>query len=125
MKYYDWCKTLSYAADVTIVIGARGVGKTYGLRKQCINDNIKSGCTFAEICRYKSELGPIMDGYFSRLELEFPSYVFKTEKGKGYIAERPDDEKTKPAWRILCYFLALTDAQNAKKRTYNKVKRII
>ena len=32
--YYDWHKTLSYNADVTMVIGARGIGKTYGLRKQ-------------------------------------------------------------------------------------------
>ena len=29
-EYYDWHKTLSYDADVTMVIGARGVGKTFG-----------------------------------------------------------------------------------------------
>lgn len=124
MEFYDWHKTLSYNADVTIVIGSRGVGKTYGIRKQCINDFIKSGFTFAEICRYKSELGPIMDGYFSRLSDEFPDYMFKTEKQKGYIAKIPG-EKEKAEWHIITYFLALTDSQNAKKRTYNNVKRII
>lgn len=124
MLYYDWHKTLSYAADVTIVIAARGRGKTYGLRKQCIKDHIKRSYNFVEICRYKSELGPIMDGYFNRLEGEFPEYIFKTEKQKGYIAEKPA-ENEKPKWRIICYFLALTDAQNAKKRTYNNVKNII
>ena len=36
--FYDWHKTLSYDADVTMVIGPRGVGKTFGLRKQCIKD---------------------------------------------------------------------------------------
>ena len=124
MSYYDWHKTLSYAADVTIVIAARGRGKTYGLRKQCIRDYIKSGYTFVEVCRYKSELSSIADGYFNRLESEYPDYIFKTEKQKGYIAEKPN-ENEKPKWDILCYFLALTDAQNAKKRTYNNVKNII
>ena len=125
MLYYDWHKTLSYAADVTLVIAARGRGKTYGLRKQCIRDFIKRGYTFVEVCRYKSEVNPIMDGYFSRLELEFEGYIFKAEKQKGYIAPKPENEKEKPNWSILCYFLALTDAQNAKKRTYNNVKNII
>ena len=36
--FYDWQKTLSYDADVTMVIGTRGVGKTFGLRTQFIRD---------------------------------------------------------------------------------------
>ena len=72
MKYYNWEKTLSYAADVTMVVASRGRGKTYGLRKQCIKDHIKDGSTFVEICRFRSELSPIMDGYFARLQDEFP-----------------------------------------------------
>lgn len=124
VEYYCWHKTLSFAADVTIVIASRGRGKTYGLRKQCVQDFIKDRSTFVEICRFKSEIRPVMDGYFSRLSDEFPEYIFKTEKQKGYIAEKPlDDEK--PVWSVICYFLALTDSQNAKKRTYNNVRRII
>lgn len=124
MEYYNWQATLSYNADVSMVIGARGIGKTYGLRLQCIKDHIRDGSCFVEICRYKSELGPIMDGYFSRLAEQFPNYIFKTEKLKGYIAEAPE-EGSKPSWRTICYFIALTDSQNAKKRTYNNVRRII
>ena len=40
-KYYDWEKTLSYDADVTMVIGASGVGKTFGRRKQFIREWVK------------------------------------------------------------------------------------
>lgn len=124
MEYYDWSRTLSYNADVTIVIGARGIGKTFGLRLQCIKDYIRDGSTFVEVCRYKSELGPITDGYFSRLDSFFDGYIFKTDGRKGYIAEKPEEGK-KPVWDTLCYFIALTDSQNAKKRTYNNVRRII
>lgn len=38
VKYYDWQKMLSYDADVTIVVGAHGCGKTFALRRQCIAD---------------------------------------------------------------------------------------
>ena len=38
LEFYNWQKTLSYNADVTMVIGARGIGKTYGLRLQFIRD---------------------------------------------------------------------------------------
>lgn len=124
MNFYDWHKTLSYNADVTFVIAARGRGKTYGLRLQCIKDYIKDGFTFVEVCRFKSELAPVMDGYFNRLSEEFPEYAFKTEKGKGYISKKPEDGGNYE-WNVICYFIALTDSQNAKKRTYNKVKRII
>ena len=41
--FYDWNKTLSYDADVTMVIGAKGIGKTFGLRKQCIKDFLRDG----------------------------------------------------------------------------------
>lgn len=129
-KYYNWQKTLSYNADVTIVIASRGRGKTYGLRKQCMNDWLRDESTWVEIVRYKSELGPVMDGYYDKLQNEFPGYIFKTQGGKGYIAPEPPDveegeKKPRIDWKLCTYFIALTDAQNAKKRTYNKVRRLI
>ena len=80
-EFYDWAKTLSYDADVTMVIGARGIGKTFGLRRQCIRDFLKDGSRFVEITRYNNELSGVSDGYFNRLsELpEFGDYMFKTD----------------------------------------------
>lgn len=37
-KYYDWHKALSNNAEVKVVIGAKGAGKAYALRKQRINN---------------------------------------------------------------------------------------
>lgn len=124
-NYYNWHETLSRAADVTIVVTARGRGKTYGLRKHCIKDYLKRGGRFVELCRFKSELGLVSDGYFDRVSNEFPEYIFKTDKRRGYIAEKPEDDENKPEWKTICYFIAMTDSQNAKKRTYNDVTNII
>lgn len=131
--YYDWHKTLSYNADVTMVVGARGIGKTYGLRKQCIKDFINHGWRFVEIVRYKKELSRVADGYFDKLALddEFSGYVFRTDTRYMYIAKNVEGEKdengrqVKTQWQTIGYFAALTEAQMEKKRTYANVRRLI
>lgn len=125
--YYDWNKTLSYDADVTMVVGARGIGKTYGLRLQFIRDWIKDGSRFAEIVRHKNELSDFSATYFNRIEEnnEFPDFVFKTSPRHAYIAYKPKNKDDKPQWKLIGYFGALTEAQAMKKRTYSKVKRIL
>ena len=126
-KFYDWEKTLSYDADVTMVVGARGIGKTFGLRMQCIKDFLRDKSRFCEITRYKNELSGVSDGYFNRLEKlpQFKNYVFKTDAKTAYIAERPEDDNEKPKWEQIGYFVALSDAQRLKKRTFDNVRRLI
>ena len=129
-NFYDWHKTLSYDADVTMVIGPRGVGKTFGLRLQCIRDFLKDGSRFVEVTRFKNELSGVSDGYFNRLQDMFDDYIFKTDARYGWIAKRvPEpsegEKKQKPDWKLLTYFVALSDAQRMKKRTFDKVRRII
>lgn len=133
-KYYDWAKTLSFDADVTMVIGARGVGKTYGLRKQFIKDFLKHGWRFVEICRYKNEISSVASGYFNRIDMnnEYPGYIFKTTPQKAYIAKVEKSEisldekskKKKTEWYCIGYFISLSDAQSLKKRTFSNVRRI-
>lgn len=126
-QYYDWHKTRSYNADVTMVIGARGIGKTYGLRLACIRDFLKKGYRFCEVVRYKSELFKVADGYFNKLqkEREFRKYVFRTDTKHMYIAEDVEGEtdekgrKLKPDWKVLGYFVAMTDQQTIKKMSSN------
>ena len=126
-KFYDWEKTLSYDADVTMVVGNRGIGKTFGLRIQCIDDYIKHKYRFVELCRFKVELSGLTEGYFNRLE-KLPKYrdkyLFKTDTRYAYIAKKPEgDEKIK--WHLMAYFIPMSNAQIMKKRTYDNVKRII
>lgn len=127
-KFYDWDKTISYDADVTAVIGARGIGKTFGLRKQCINDYLKRGYRFVEVVRYKVELSDVADGYFDRLAHldEFEDYEFKTDSKYMYIAKKDSENADKKlAWHVMGYFVALSEMQKKKKKTFDNVRRII
>lgn len=126
-EYYDWHKTLSYDADVTAVFGARGIGKTFGLRLQFIRDWKRDKSRFVEIARYKSEIPDVARGYFDRLQ-EMPEcegYVFRTDAKQAYIARKPDDPKEKPAWEVIGYFVAMTEMQKSKKRTFQNVYRLL
>lgn len=122
VTWYDWSRTLSFNADITMVVTIRGRGKTYGIRKAALDEYIKRGYRFVEVVRYKAELSEIMAGYFDRLALrdEYADYEFKAEGRKGCMRKRGDKD-----WDTVCYFVTLTEAQNAKKRTYTNVRKII
>ena len=126
-KYYDWEKTLSYDADITMVVGKRAIGKTFGLRMQCIKDFIRDGSRFCEVTRFKNELSDVADGYYTRLSRmpEFKNYMFKSDARYAWIAEKPENDNEKPKWHLSGYFVALSEQQKKKKKTFDKVRRII
>lgn len=125
-EFYNWEKTLSYDADVTMVIGARGLGKTYGLRCQFIRDYIKDGSRFVEVTRFKNELSGVSDGYFDRVGDEFPNLQFRTDAKYAYVTDKTElNDKGKQVWHIIGYFCSLSNAQQYKKRTFDRVKRIV
>lgn len=130
MRFYDWDKTFSYQTgtngEICVISGAKDIGKTFGLRKKCVERFIKHRELFCEICRTNVEMRAVMRGYFDKLQAEgfFSDYVFKVEKLCGYIAKRPRDD-SKPDYSLLCYFVALTNFQMEKKRTYLSPKRYI
>ena len=129
-RYYDWQKTMSYQTgtngEICIVLGAKDIGKTFGLRLKCIERYLKCGELFCEICRTNEECKAVMRGYFDKLQNAgfFKDYVFKTEQNCGYIALKPIGDD-KPQWNLICYFVALTNFQREKKRTYVAPKRFI
>ena len=130
-KFYDWDKTMSYQTGTNgehcFVLGAKNIGKTFGLRKKCVERFIKAGELFVEICRTKAARDNVRIGYFDKLKSAgfFSDYIFKTTKTCGYIARKPVDDKDKPQWKLICYFVALTNFQEEKTRTFVKPKRFI
>ena len=130
-NFYNWQDTFSRQTgtngEFCIVIGARGIGKTFGLRKQCVKDFLKDGSRFCEVSRNAAELPFIMNGYFDKLQAEgfFTEYEFKCEKQAAWIRRAPFDEEDNPEWEIIGYFVSLTQFQRDKKRTFANVKRII
>lgn len=118
-RYYDWKKTFSYNADITMVVTARGYGKTYGIRKQVINDWLKRGERFVAITRYSKRIPRIMSSYFTKVAKEFDGYYFKCEGDGAYIST---DNKH---WERFGWFVAMTDKQSLKEQSFVNVKRII
>lgn len=130
MKHYDWDATFSRQTgsqgEFCIVSGGKGIGKTFGLRLKCIQDYIKNGHRFVEICRTKEERSEVEAGYFSKIQHDgfYTEYDFKVEKHIGYIAKRVREDE-KPEWDVLMYFAALTAFQVEKRRTFTGMRRFI
>lgn len=129
-RYYDWQATMSRQTgtngEICLVLGAKDIGKTFGLRKKCIERWIKAREIFCEICRTKAEVEAVAPNYFAKIVSEgfFSEYDFKTEKGCGYIARKSTGNE-RPDWQLLCYFVALSSFQMEKKRTFTAPKRFI
>lgn len=124
-QFFEWGKVLSYQAPITMVVGARGLGKTYGLRKVCIQDYLKKGYCFVEVARFKAEQKQVQHGYFERVGKEFPGCEFEVRGSEGFVWRGKTTEKGKKIWERVCYFVSLTELQTTKKRTFDSVKNII
>lgn len=125
--YYDRLKTviLPRNADVNMIIGARGLGKTYGIRKYMIEDYLKNGYCFAEIARFREENNDVAANYFSRIVQDniFPDYEFRTTNKIAEIRKKKTGKKENP-WKTIGYFIPLSLQQQKKKSTYVNVRNI-
>lgn len=121
--YYDRLKSqiLPRNADVNLIIGARGLGKTYGVRRYMLEDYIRNGYCFVEITRYREENNDVAANYFDRLIADnvFPDYAFRI-RNKIAEARRNGDKE----WRTCGYFIPLSLQQQKKKSTYVRVRNI-
>ena len=79
--YYDYQKIVSYNAFINILIGERGVGKTYGASKMVIQRFLKKKEQFAYIRRYKPELKKSVPNFFKDLikNNEFENHTLTTK----------------------------------------------
>lgn len=74
--WYDVNKTLTHNALINIIIGPRGYGKTYALKKKCVENFVKKGKQFIYLRRYQAELDLVKEGLFNDItvngEFEHP-----------------------------------------------------
>ena len=114
--YYDISKCLSYGAFLNLLIGSRGVGKTYGLTKFVIKEFLKKGYEFMYVRRYKTEMQKSAPKFFSAMisNEEFKGHDLKV-KGTTFLI---DD-------KVAGYQATLSTAQNLKSSNFPNVKYII
>lgn len=114
--YYDVGQTLTYNCLFNFVIGPRGVGKTYGLKKRCIKQFLEKGYQFVYLRRYKEELDETAESYFNDIILnnEFPDAVITYSNGCYFVNDQ-----------LAGYAMALTKAKDYKSISYPLVYLII
>lgn len=117
--YYDFNKILSYNALLNFIIGERGVGKTFGIKKYSVNHFLKKHKQFCYIRRYKTELKQALlkNGvpiFFDQIKDEFPDHTLSNKSDTFYI-----DKK-------LCGFaIPLSTANILKSSSFEDVDTII
>ena len=120
MRFYDYHRILSYNCPVNVLIGERGVGKSYGSKKFVIEQYLKKHAQFLYLRRYDNELKEIFEltkgqkDYFDDIKQEFPDHELVAKDRKFYC----DGE-------VFGYAKRMTEAQDLKSSVYQNVKIII
>lgn len=137
LEYYSFDYLMSYNAQYNFCTGARGLGKSYGMKKFVIKDAIKSFKAskgkeirqFIYLRRYKPEL-KAANTFFADIFHEFPDWDFKTEGEFALMSPaserwKEDDKKEKREWHVIGFFMALVTAQHRKSQSFPNVVTII
>lgn len=124
LKYYSFNKIFSYGATFNFIIGARGLGKTFGAKKFVIRNFLRSGEQFIYLRRYKTELAK-RSTFFADIAEEFPNYDFRVNGNEAQIATASTRDKDKRDWKTMGYFSTLSTAQTEKSVAYPLVTIII
>lgn len=111
--YWDINNSASYNCLFNFIVGARGVGKTYGCKKWAIKDFLKNGNQFVYVRRYKEELKKL-DKFFDDINDEFPHCEFKVH-----------NKELKINGKVAGTAVALSTAKIEKSTPYPKVTKII
>ena len=79
---YDANQTFSRQRLLNFVIGARGIGKTYGAKQHVIKKYLKSEKQFVYLRRYETEMPAAqMRNFFDDIAWEFPDAEFSAHNG--------------------------------------------
>jgi len=123
--FYNFDKLYSFNAVLNMLVGGRGLGKTYGAKKDSIRAGIKKGEEFIYLRRYKDELKTAKETFFADIAGEFPDYDFRYEKHFAQYSHIKKRDDKKREWITIGYFIALSTAQSQKSVAFPKVRRII
>jgi len=111
--YYNPNKMLSYNRILNFIIGARGIGKSYGMKEFPIKRFLKYGEQFIYVRRYKTELRKISN-YFDDVKSAFPDHTFKVKGRQLFI----DD-------KLFGWAIPLSAWQSEKSNAYPNVTTIV
>lgn len=121
--FYSPERIISFNALLNLIIGERGVGKTYNFKVYAVKRFLNKGKQFAYIRRYETDLeasvGNTNDNkFFEQIRNEFPNSTFKISKSKKVRKLYIDN-------KICGYAIPLSGADSLKSSSYENVDTII
>lgn len=123
---YNFDKISSYDAMFNGIVGARGVGKSFGKKVDAVNKFLKKGEQFIYLRRHDKELKTAKKMFFADFAYKFPRFDMRVVGDEAQIASKKTRELGKDRiWDVMGYFKALSVAQSEKSSPYPLVTQII
>lgn len=133
-KHLNLDRPLSYAADITMIIGARNLGKTFTVRERCFKWWLTEGERFCIVGRHENRLSELCAGYLDKVfdrteDKAIREFVEKNkprtvlERGVFKLVTERDCEKTVKT--TIGYAVDIAVKQHAKDRTFFGVRNFI
>jgi len=126
IPYYNYNKLFSYNGHYNMVVGGRGIGKSYGAKVRAVRNAIKKKEMFIYLRRYKTELTASKETFFADIASNFPDHDFRINRfvcEMSPVSERETGKKRQ--WQKVGYFFALSTAQSLKSVSFPDVTLII
>ena len=115
LHYYDYQKIISYNCPVNVLIGERGVGKSYGIKNYVIKRYLKKKEKFLYIRRYENELKAIFQkDFFEDIKKVYPDLLLNATNKKFYLNGE-----------VFGYAKRLTEAQDLKSSSFEDITTIV
>lgn len=115
IHYYNYNKIISYNCPVNILIGERGVGKSYGAKEYVIKKYLKKKEKFLYIRRYENEVKSVFQkDFFGDIRNAFPELILESKHKKFYANGE-----------VFGYAKRLTEAQDLKSVSFDDITTII
>lgn len=125
--YYSLAQILKHNAAYNLIYGERSNGKSYAVKKYCLERFRDYGEQFVIIRRRKSDITKALaDLYFSDApvtDIFKDKNIIYTQSGRVYVAYQEDGKTTDAV--CVGYVRALSEAQRYSSGAYNAVQNIV
>lgn len=120
MMWYDYGKIFSYKKFLNIILGERGVGKTYGAKKFVLRQFLFKNKESVWVRRTQEEIDRTCKTWLNDIGQEFTEYKFSMIDYVLYLVQENEKTKTKMLTPIV-YFIALSAQEKYKSTSFPNV----
>lgn len=124
LKFYNFSYIDSFRAVFMFILGARGLGKTWGAKYKAIKKALHSDEQFIYMRRYKTDLKTTRT-FFADIEDKFPEWDFRVNGDLAQAAHASTRNDDKRSWKDIGYFIALSVSGTKKSQSFHHVTTII